>query len=123
MLSERARKAFDELGRHPHVLDAARRLHPVWVAARGRMADRGVEPLAEEIARCIAAAYHAEDEKQLSDVFVGHGLIVIRGPGIDGFSVAVIAAEVFNLKLESVPPTPPPNPGLPRRRKKKEKPG
>jgi hypothetical protein len=30
---------------------------------------------------------------------MGHGIIVVPGPGIDGYSVCVIAGEVFTSKL------------------------
>jgi hypothetical protein len=108
-ISDKVKRELMELGTHPHVMEVARRVHPVWVAANGHRADQGVEHLAREIGQCIAAAHYAEEEgKDISrSTYVGHGIVVIRGPGIHGFSVAVIAGEVFDLSLEFVPTDPP----------------
>jgi hypothetical protein len=101
-VSDKIRREMIELGTHPHVLEVARRVHPTWVAANGNKNDRGVEDLSREIGQCLAAAHHAEETGlDISRMtFIGHGIIVQRGPGIHGFSVAVIAGEVFDLHLE-----------------------
>lgn len=96
---------INTLGVHPHILDVARRVHPTWLAAHGSKADRGVDSLAMEIGQCVAALRHFSNEDAHTErrVAAGHGILVTRGRGIIGYSVAVIAGELFDLALEAWP--------------------
>lgn len=101
-VTEQARRELIELGTHKHILAVARQVYPTWIAAHGNMRAMTVEDLAREIGQCVAVFRNVINVEGEADrrYIIGPGFIVVRGPGIDGFSVAVLAGEVFDLRLE-----------------------
>lgn len=87
---------------NPVVLEAARRVHPTWVAANGHRNDPGVDGLAREIAQCVASLRYlrAQDTTRERPYAAGHGIIVTEGFGVEGFTVAVVAADVAEMRLD-----------------------
>lgn len=102
MVSEWVSREMRELGTNKHILAVAERVRPTLIAAHGHMKSLSVEQLAREIGQCVAAMHHGEEEGEdmTRRYVIGPGFVVVRGPGIDGFSVAVLAGEVFDLHLE-----------------------
>lgn len=105
-VSPRVHDELLNLGTNEHILAVARRVHPTWIAAHGHIGDRGVADLAREIGQCVAAFHHLQDrgEDWTKRYVIGPGFVVVRGPGIQGFSVAVLAGEVFDIRLEDGQP-------------------
>lgn len=106
-ISDRVRRDYDELPTHPHILDLARRVYPIWVAANGTRHDRGVDDLAREIAQCVAAAHHLQDEvgADAGRRYVsGNGIVVtvplqFGGATDNNFDVAVVAGTAYGVRL------------------------
>lgn len=97
------RQLYKELPTHPHILDLARRVHPIWVFAHGHKDDRGVELLAREIAHCIIAIqWGRERGEDMSRRYVIGPGIIVTGSGLapENYQIAVLAGEAFAIRIE-----------------------